>query len=114
MRRCLSGRLLLSSLHFRPPRPLSSGDLPASSSRHPLLLGHADDVLFRTAFPPHLCPSRSLGSRDPFPCCCRQVPPVSRPFPVHAAIERGERRVKALDSSRSLIPFLPQMLDDTS
>ena len=35
-------------------------------------------------------------------------------FPYETAVERGERRVKLFDRSCRLIPFFPQLLDNTS
>src|SRR5208282_2122123 len=70
-------------------RPYAVDGLAISSQSPFRVVGENSPLANRSAFlgglllrSLHLRPSRSLGSRDPLPCCCRQVSPASRPFPV--------------------------------
>jgi hypothetical protein len=85
-------RLLLSSFQLRPPSSLSGGDLPPSGGRHRLPLGHADEVLLVPNIAAHLRPSRSLGGRDPRPCCRRRYGTALRrsnnPYPPRLTFSR--------------------------
>src|SRR5579859_28148 len=72
---CSHLALFLSSLDLRPSRSLGCGNSSSCGGLHRFLLGHADNVLFLPAVPPHSCPSCFLSSHDPLPSCRRHSAP---------------------------------------